>query len=185
MICSWQWLGRRLSQLSYLPVTNRLSFSSVAIKSKSLIICFVNNGEQCYGPPPLCVPNKEYPQIVEGSRWCGVDFSSMSSKCQTECLNGTYDECDKCGKCFNRCLCQFEHAGWPVSVFVWTIPQTFSRELTRALWKFRWWWVWRGMSCFNVQFDEESCLTEGVGIKESTDPSNLWCDSSWFQLLEK
>lgn len=35
-----------------------------------------------------------------------------------------------------------------------------------------------------MQFEDQSCLIEGVGIQEEVNPSNLWCGSSWLQLTE-
>ena len=118
----------------------------------------------------------------------------MSSKCQTECPNGTDEECDAGEKCFNGSPCQFEQVevvpvdpemlwcGRSHKHLVENCPKRCGSSDDEECGVDE---EGNEMSCFNMQFDEESCLMEGVGIKEPTDPANLWCGSGWFQLLEK
>ena len=47
------------------------------------------DGLYCYGPTPNC---KKTHKVGVGTKWCGVDFMDMASKCEeggTECPNGT------------------------------------------------------------------------------------------------
>ena len=40
------------------------------------------------------------------------------------------------------------------------------------------------MKCFDMSDEVESCMEEGVGIKEPTDSDNLWCGQTWNDVLE-
>ena len=44
------------------------------------------DGLFCYGPSPNCV---ETHKAGVGSKWCGVSYNDMASKCLTECPGGT------------------------------------------------------------------------------------------------
>ena len=40
------------------------------------------------------------------------------------------------------------------------------------------------MTCFNMVDEELSCSEPGIGIRDPVDPANLWCGSTWNDVLE-
>ncbi len=130
---------------------------------------------------------------IKATRWCGKTFDDMSDRCHKACPEGTDEECDAGEKCFADSLCASEgttadiEAKMAASVGkMWCgksykhLVENCSKECPNGSDDE----CEDGMSCFNMSEEEQSCSAAGVGIKEKTDPANLWCGKSWLDMLE-
>lgn len=118
----------------------------------------------------------------------------MAAKCSQECPNGTDEECGAGEKCFNGSPCQFDTSDVPPTdpAMLWcgrshmhlleNCPKRCEGGSDDECGMDE---EGNQMKCFNMQSEETPCATVGVGVKEPTDPANLWCGSNYIQLLEK
>ncbi|KAL3790789.1 hypothetical protein ACHAWO_012923, partial [Cyclotella atomus] len=146
------------------------------------------DGLFCYGPSPNCVKTHK---VGVGTKWCGSSFNDMASKCATECPGGTDDECPDGEICWGESPCALlDYSPLDVNASIGKLwcatsykdlvencpsecPSGLDEECPD------------GSVCFNMADEEMSCNTTGVGIREPVDSANLWCGSSWNNVLEE
>lgn len=151
-------------------------------------------GEQCWADSP-CADQEDEMVLKKdlGTKWCGLTFDDMASKCATECPLGTDEECGPGEKCWADSPCAdilseedvqddedmapgMYWCGSSYKNLVETCPKQCPGMTDDE--------CGDGMTCFNMSEDETKCEEEGVGIKEPVDSANLWCGTSWNDVLE-
>ena len=123
------------------------------------------------------------------TKWCGVSLENTTT-CHKPCPNGTDAECDNGELCWGDSPCALiekdtsklwcarsykhlvEHCPKPCPGGTDTECGLDEDNVTP-------------MKCFNMEGNAtDVCKEEGAGIREPVDPDNLWCGSTWNNVLE-
>lgn len=149
-------------------------------------------GQFCYGGMAGCTKTHK---VGVSTSWCGETFEDASETCGRECPNGEDDECPGTEKCWGDSPCALldyaREALLAKKAMMWCgssyrhlvehcpkpCPSGSSDECGQDE-------DGKDMECFDMSEEEKACTTRGVGIVEPVDPDNLWCGSSWNNVLE-
>ncbi|KAL9185661.1 hypothetical protein ACHAXT_003438, partial [Thalassiosira profunda] len=145
-------------------------------------------GMYCYGNQVNCVRTHK-------TKWCGPTPEAAADTCHQACPDGTDDECPGDETCWADSPCAHldsKRAADAIAASKRWCAKTYKQlveecpkpcpggtddecgidEEGEA------------MVCFDMSTEDEWCNATGVGIKNKTDPDNLWCGTSWNHVLE-
>ena len=141
----------------------------------------------CYGGLTQCIKTHK---VNVSLSWCGTDSDAAADTCHQECPSGTDDECPDGESCWGDSPCALLDSkieamaaqaanlwcGTNYKMLVEQCPKRCEGGTDDECGKDA---DGNDMICFDMSTEETVCNMTGVGIKEPTDPDNLWCGTSW------